>query len=347
MFARNLNLAFVLLMGVAAGAIAAEPQRDHISMAGATTISPFATAVGERFSQATQLKPPQIQAIGSGAGFKSFCAGTGIGTPDIAIAVRPMKPEERELCEKNGVKDIVEIQFGLVATVVAQSTTGTKFANLTRKELFLAMAKEVPDPKDGARLVPNPYKTWKDINPTLPNTRIVMWIPAEMHGIHDIVLKQIMLVGCKQVDSMQTLLANDPKALDAACQRPREDGAYIEFKEFGAAVKELQTNSNTLGVMSQTHFKPGSGLAPVPLDSYEPSALSVAHGVYPVVEPLLLYVKKANLGVVAGLKEYLTEFTSEEAIGTNRGYLGPMGVVTLPLSERNQARANVAKLTTN
>ena len=347
MLARNLGFAFILSVVVAAGAIAAEPPRDTISMAGATTIYPFATAVGERFSQATQLKPPQIQAIGSGAGFKLFCAGTGVGTPDIAVAVRPMKAEERELCEKNGVKDIVEIQFGVVATVVAQSNLGAKVANLTRKELFLAMAKEVPDPKDGARLVPNPYKTWKDINPTLPNTRIVVWVPAEMHGIHEIVLKQIMLVGCKQVDSMRALLANDPKALETACQRPREDGAYVEFKEFGAAIKELQTSPNTLGVMSQTHFKPDSGLLPIPLDGYEPSAMSVAHGVYPVVEPLLLYVKKANLGAVAGLKEYLTEFTSEAAIGTNRGYLGLMGVVTLPLAGRNQARASFAGLGAN
>lgn len=344
MLTRNLNLAFILSVVIATGAVAAESPRDHISMAGATTIFPFATAVGERFSQATQLKPPQIQAIGSGAGFKLFCAGTGVGTPDIAVAVRPMKPEERELCEKNGVKDIVEIQFGLVATVIAQSSAGAKFNNLNRKELFLAMAKEVPDPKDGAKMVPNPYKTWSDINPAFPNTKIVLWVPAEMHGIHDIVLKQIMLVGCKDVAAMQTLMASDPKALETACQRPREDGAYVEFKEFSAAVKELQTNPNTLGVMSQTHFKPNSGLFSIPLDSYEPSTLSVSHGVYPVVEPLLLYVKKANLDVVAGLKEYLTEFTSEEAIGTNRGYLGPMGVVTLPLNGRNEARARVAGL---
>ncbi|MFO1422662.1 MAG: substrate-binding domain-containing protein [Candidatus Competibacteraceae bacterium] len=347
MFARNLSFAFLLSTVVTTGAVAAESTRDYISMAGATTIYPFATAVGERFSQATQLKPPQIQAIGSGAGFKLFCVGTGPGTVDIAVAVRPMKPEEKEPCEKNGVKDIVEIQFGLVATVVAQSSAGAKFPSLSRKELFLAMAKDVPDPKDGAKLVPNPYKLWKDINPNLPSTRILIWVPAEMHGIHEIVLKQIMLVGCKQVDSMQTLMANDPKALETACQRPREDGAYVEFKEFGAAVKELQTNPNTLGVMSQTHFKPDSGLSPIPLDGYEPSALSVSHGVYPVVEPLLLYVKKANLGVAPGVKEYLTEFTSEEAIGTNRGYLGPMGVITLPLVDRNRARASVVGLVVN
>ncbi|MDS4030454.1 MAG: substrate-binding domain-containing protein [Candidatus Contendobacter sp.] len=346
MLARNLSLALVLLLAAAIGA-AAEPMRDYISVAGSATIYPFATAVGEHFSQATRLKPPQIQGIGSGAGFKLFCAGAGAEALDIAIAVRPMKSEERGVCEKNGVKDIVEIQFGRIATVVAQSSTGAKFTNLTRKELFLAMAKEVPDPKDGARMVPNPYKTWKDINPALPNTKIMLWVPAAMHGTHDVAMNKIMLVGCKQVDPMQALMGHDPKALEAACQRPREDGAYVEFKEYSQAIKELQTNPNTLGIMAQNQYKQDSGLAPISLEGYEPSALSVAHGVYPVVESLLLYVKKANLGVVAGLKEYLTEFTSEAAIGTNQGYLGPMGVVTLPLTDRNQAQASVAGLAVN
>ncbi|MDS4039910.1 MAG: substrate-binding domain-containing protein [Candidatus Competibacter sp.] len=347
MYERSLILACTLCIAITTSATAAESKRDYISIAGATTIHPFATAVGERFSKATGLNPPQIQAIGSGAGFKLFCAGTGVGTPDIAVAVRPMKPEERELCEKNGVKDIVEIQFGVVATVIAKSNAGPKLSNLTRKELFLAMAKDVPDPKDGAKLIPNPYKIWKDINPALPNTRIVMWIPAEMHGIHDIVLNQIMLVGCKQIDSMQALTGNDPKALEAVCKRTREDEAYIEFKEFSVAIREVQVSLNALGIMSQTHFNQDSSLTTISLDSYGPSAPSVAHGVYPVTEPLLLYVKKANLTVVTGLKEYLAEFTSEEAIGTNQGYLGAMGVVTLPLANRNRARTSVGELVMN
>ena len=345
MLKRDWLFALTLSALATASVTAAEPLRDSISIAGSATIYPFAVAVGERLSQKnTGLKVPQIQNIGSGAGFKLFCAGAGPETLDIAVAVRPMKPAERELCEKNGVTDIAEIKFGTVATVVVQSTAGVKLTNLTRKELFLAMAKEVPDPKDSAKLTLNPYKTWKDINPALPNTRIVIWAPAEMHGIHDIVLNQIMLVGCQQIDAMRTATANDPKALETLCRRTREDGAYLEFKEFSAAINEVQANPSALGIMSQTHFGQDSGLIAIPLEGYEPSALSVAHQVYPVTEPLLLYVKKVHANGVAGLKEYLAEFTSEEAIGTNRGYLGAMGVVTLPLAARHQARASVAEL---
>lgn len=347
MHERNLVLACTLWMVTMGGATAAEPTRDSISIAGSSTVYPFAMAVGEHFNKVTQLSLPQIQSIGTAAGLKLFCAGTGIETLDIATAVRSMKPAEKEMCEKNGVKDIAEIKFGAVATVVVQSNTGAKFANLTRKELFLAMAKDVPDPKDGAKLVPNPYKTWKDINPALPNTKIIMWVPAAMHGTHDIVFNQILLVGCKQIDSMQTLTANDPKALETVCQNVREDGAYIEFKEYAAAIKEVKANPIALGIMANTQINESSGLNAIPIDGYEPTAASIAHQVYPLTEALVIYVKKSNIGIVKGLKEYLTELTSEEAIGTNSGYLGTIGMITFPLAERNQARTSVANLAKN
>ncbi|MCB1823817.1 MAG: substrate-binding domain-containing protein [Candidatus Competibacteraceae bacterium] len=347
MFERKLTLVLTMVAIATTGTTYAEPMRDSINIAGSSTVSPFTMAVGERFNKATQFNLPQIQAIGTGAGLKLFCAGTGIETLDIANAVRPMNPAEKEMCEKNGVKDMIEIKFGNVGTVIVQSNAGEKFTNLTRKELFLAMAKDVPDPKGGAKLVPNPYKTWKDINPTLPNTQIVMWVPAAIHGTHDIVMNQIMLVGCKQIGSMQTLTANDPKTLEAACQNVRKDGAYIEFDKYDMAIKELEGNPNALGIMANTKIEQNLRLITIPIDGYEPLASSIAHHVYPLTESLSLYVKKSNIHVVKGLKEYLTELTSEEAIGTNRGYLGKMGMVTLPLTDRKQARASIAELPGN
>ncbi len=347
MFERNLTLILTMMAITVPGGTHAEPMRDSINIAGSSTVYPFTMAVGEHFNKTTQFNLPQIQSIGTGAGLKLFCAGTGVETLDIANAVRSIKPAEKEMCEKNGVKDIIEIKFGNVGTVVVQSNAGENFTNLTRKELFLAMAKDVPDPKGGAKLVPNPYKTWKDINPALPNTKIVMWVPAAMHGTHDIVMNQIMLVGCKQIDSMQTLTANDPKTLEAVCQNVRKDGAYLEFEKYEMAIKEVKANPNALGIMANTKIEQDSGLTAIPIDGYAPLAASIAYRVYPLTESLLLYVKKSSINGVKGLKEYLTELTSEEAIGTNRGYLSKMGMVTLPLADRKQARASIAELSGN
>jgi phosphate transport system substrate-binding protein len=345
MFKREFTLAISMMAVTMISVANAQSARDYVSIAGSATISPLAAMVGEHFSQTPDSKPLQIQSIGTGSGFKLFCAGMGIETPDIATAVRPISPTEKELCEKNGIKDVIEIKFGYDAVVVVQSAAGKKFDNLTRKELFLAMAKDVPDPKDDARLVPNPYKTWKDINPTLPDVKIQIWAPAAMHGTHDAILSQIMLVGCKQFGLMQTLQVNDLKAFETVCQTFRGDGVYVEFKEYDAALQEMKINPNTQGIIGYTLLYQNPNLKSFSIDSNEPRPEVISHEVYPLVQPMLLYVKKSHLDAVPGLKGYLTEFTSEDAIGT-RGYLPKIGMVPLPLAERNQTRASVAGLST-
>ncbi|MBL8251451.1 MAG: substrate-binding domain-containing protein, partial [Candidatus Competibacter sp.] len=145
-------------------AVLAQAARDHITVVGAFTGVPLATAVAERFIKISGMKMPLIEANTTGGGFKSFCAGTGIETPDATTATRRIRPAEVELCEKNGVKDIIEVKFGYDALVPAH-VIGGKINSLNRKDLFLAMAKDVPDPKNESKLIPNPYKTWKEINP--------------------------------------------------------------------------------------------------------------------------------------------------------------------------------------
>ena len=45
--------------------------------------------------------------------------------------------------------------------------------------------------------------------------------------------------------------------------------------------------------------------------------------------PLFFYVKKAHIGVIPGLKEYVAEFTSDKAMG-EEGYLADVGLIPLP-----------------
>ena len=55
---------------------------------------------------------------------KLFCAGVGVEHPDATNASRRMKKSEFEECQKNGVKDIVEIKIGFDGLTVAQSKQG-------------------------------------------------------------------------------------------------------------------------------------------------------------------------------------------------------------------------------
>jgi phosphate transport system substrate-binding protein len=149
----------------------AQSARDSINIVGSSTVYPFTTTVAEQFGRGGKFKTPKVESTGTGGGIKLFCNGIGPQYPDIANASRRIKPAELQTCAKNGVKDVVEIKVGYDGIVMAENKTGATL-NLTRKDVYLALAKTVPDPANPSALIPNPYTTWKDVNPKLPATKI-------------------------------------------------------------------------------------------------------------------------------------------------------------------------------
>jgi phosphate transport system substrate-binding protein len=112
---------------------------------GSCTVYPFATVVAEQFGRSTAFKTPKIEATGSGGGLKLFCAGVGVEHPDITNASRRIKPSELDRCAANGVKEIVEVKIGYDGIVLASSRKAAPL-KLTRKDISLALAKDVPAP---------------------------------------------------------------------------------------------------------------------------------------------------------------------------------------------------------
>ncbi len=70
----------------------------------------------------------------------------------------------------------------------------------------------------------------------------------------------------------------------------------------------------------------------------EPTFENIAEGKYPVSRPLYFYVKTAHVGMIPGMQEYLTEFTSEKAVG-EEGYLIDKGLIPMPEEERVKFRS--------
>jgi len=159
---RNIFMAGAVSLSLI-GASNAMAARDYISIVGSSTVYPFATVVAEQFGQSTGGKTPKIESTGSGGGFKLFCAGVGVSHPDITNASRAIKSSEIEKCAANGVKDVIEVKIGYDGIVLANSKS-TDQMKLARKDIFMALAKQVPDPQDPSKLIDNPYMTWKDVN---------------------------------------------------------------------------------------------------------------------------------------------------------------------------------------
>jgi phosphate transport system substrate-binding protein len=335
---------FVAAILAASIGVANAQQRDVISIVGSSTVYPFATVVADRFGKAGSFKTPKIESTGTGGGFKLFCGGVGVQHPDMSNASRAIKASEFEACQKNGVKEIVEVKIGYDGIVVANSKKGPAL-KLTTKDIFLALAKEVPDPKGGEGLVANPYKTWKDVNAALPDVKIEVLGPPPTSGTRDAFLELGMEPGAIKFEGLKKLSKDDAKKFQKVFSSIREDGAYIEAGENdNLIVQKLGANPNALGIFGFSFLDQNNDkIQGSYVDGNPPTFENIASGKYTMSRPLFFYVKTAHVGVIPGIKEYLAEFTSEKAWGKD-GYLSEKGLIPLPDGERKQVAENVKAL---
>lgn len=340
------NKAIALTAAIAAlGSIAtfdAAFARDQIRIVGSSTVYPFTTAVAEQFGKATGSKTPIVESTGTGGGAKIFCEGVGVDKADITNASRRMKKGEFELCQKNGVTDIVEINIGFDGLTLAQSKDGAPI-KLKMSQLFLALAEQVPD-KDG-KLVANPYKSWSDIDPALPNVKIEVLGPPPTSGTRDSMHELFMEAGAKQIESMAALNKSDAKAFDKVWKTVRKDGAYVEAGENdNVIVAKLEANKNAFGVFGYSFLEENQAkLKGVALDGVEPNFENIAGNKYKGARRMYVYVKKQHVGVVPGLDKFALEYISDKALGED-GYLAAKGLVTLPKEELAKVKADVTAM---
>ena len=95
--------------------------RDNIQIVGSSTVFPFAAQVAENFAKTSSFTAPIVEATGSGGGLKLFCSGLGDKYPDITNSSRQIKQSEIELCNKNGVSEIIEVLIGFDGIVLGHS----------------------------------------------------------------------------------------------------------------------------------------------------------------------------------------------------------------------------------
>lgn len=330
-------LLFATTLGmVATGAAQA---RDEIRIVGSSTVYPFSTVVAERFGRSTAHKTPVVESTGTGGGFKLFCSGLGEGTPDVSNASRAIKPSEVELCAGNGVTDIVEVKIGYDGIVLANAS-GVEQYNLTTRDIFLALAKDVPNGNGG--LKPNDAKTWKDVNPALPNAKIEVLGPPPTSGTRDAFAELAMESGCKTFDWINAVKSSDKKRYQAICHSVREDGAYIEAGENdNLIVQKLDANKNALGIFGYSFLDQNMDKVQASnINGVDATFENIADGSYAVARPLFFYVKKAHLDVIPGLREFVVEFVSDDASG-EEGYLEERGLIPMSGAERDDWLDNV------
>ena len=320
---------------------AAQQARDQIRIVGSSTVYPFTTTVAERFAQTGKFKAPIVESTGTGGGMKLFCGGVGTQHPDMTNASRRMTKAEFETCAANGVKEIVEMKVGFDGIAIALKKGATP-VNLQREDIWLALAAKVPQ---NGQLVDNPYRTWKQVNAQLPDWKIEVMGPPPTSGTRDSFVELVMDHGCKAFPEIKAI--SDKKAQTIACAKIREDGAFIEAGENDNLIVQRLASGQpgVMGIFGYSFLEENADkLVGAKVDGVEPTFETISEGKYPVSRPLFVYAKKAHIGVVPGIKEYMAEYTSDRAMGPG-GYLEKKGLVAMPKKELESVRSQVTGLT--
>lgn len=319
--------------------------RDYIYVVGSSTVYPFATVVAERFGHSSAYKTPKVEATGSGGGLKLFCDGVGVDHPDVTNSSRAIKQSEINACEEHGVTGIIEIKIGYDGIVFANAISAPH-VDLSRRELFLGLAKQVPGEREGT-LVDNPFRYWSQINPALPDARIEVLGPPPTSGTRDVLVELALESGCRTIGWIDALHETDIDRFKSICHTVREDGAFVEAGENdNLIVQKLEANPGALGIFGFSFLDQNADkVKGARVDGVAPTFEAIGDGTYPVSRPLFFYVKKAHVDVIPGLRAFLRELTSERAWG-DEGYLSDRGLIPMRETERQQVALAVRNLST-
>jgi len=316
--------------------------RDQIKIVGSSTVYPFSTTVAENFGRSTSFKTPIVESTGSGGGLKLFCSGVGENHPDITNASRRIKKSEVDRCAENGIDDIIEVKIGYDGIVLANSRKSDQY-NITLQQLYLALAKDIPNGNGGTK--PNDNEMWSDIDSSLPNIKIEILGPPPTSGTRDAFVELAMEGGCKTFDFIKDMKSSDKAMYKSLCHTIREDDNFVEAGENdNLIVNKLNANPDALGIFGYSFLEQNAdSVQGTIIDGVSPTFENISDGSYPVSRSLYFYVKKDNIGVVPGIQEYVLEFLSDRASGDD-GYLAEKGLIPMLPAEHKQWEAKVETL---
>ena len=336
--AKSLSLALTAALALTGSAAFA---RDQIQIAGSSTVLPYATIVAEAFGENKGFPTPVVEGGGSGAGRKKLCEGMGEATIDIANSSSEIKQSDIDLCLANGVSALMEVRIGYDGIVFASKLDTPAFA-LSPADIWLALAANVPA---GAMVVPNPAQSWKDVNPALPDQPIATFIPGTKHGSREVFDVKVLEAGCKASGAEDVFLAvatgddeAKKKAAHEACVALRTDGAATDIDgDYSETLARLDANPRAIGVFGLSFYENNTDkLQVATVGGIAPNAATIADGSYPVSRPLFFYVKPGHFTQVAGLKDFVSYFVSDEIAGPG-GLLAGYGLVPDPKLAETQA----------
>jgi phosphate transport system substrate-binding protein len=308
----------------------------QLKIVGSSTVYPFTTAVAEDFQRANPGTSVIVESTGTGAGIKLFCGGVGGQFPDMVDASRPMKTSEYADCAKAGAKNVIEVPIGIDGLTLIQAK-GQAPLNLTLEQIYKGLAAS-PFGK-GA----NSAQTWKDVDPSLPATKIRVLGPPPTSGTRDSLAELILEKGCDSDPAMKDLKKADDKKHKETCTKIREDGAYVEAGENdNLLVQKVSADPGALGVLGYSFLEENADkVAPVSIGGVSPTEATISDLSYPGSRRLYIYVKGEHIAAKPAIKNFIEAYSRAWSKG---GMLEKRGLVPLNPAEATAATKQATAL---
>jgi phosphate transport system substrate-binding protein len=242
---------------------------------------------------------PAFSIMSENAAVPALCDGDN--PVDMVVTSRRARPGELDACHRQN-RHIAEIKLGYEAVVLVRSKLYDDL-KLDSRSIFLALAREIPDPLHPQDLIRNPNVTWDQVDPALPSERIDVSGPplSSETGIafRDLMLKR----GCLAVPTIAAMQETDLDRFEEICGSVRTDGVYragdilAQFDLTGY----LQTNPEAIALLNPVAIGlPGSreardsSFAMSSLDGVVPSRSTIYSGVYLGARAVYLYANTAR-----------------------------------------------------
>ena len=242
------------------GAFAEEELSGTVRADGSSTLGPYVTYAAEQFQKQESGVRVTVGISGTGGGFERFCHGE----TDLSNASRPIKDEEKALCEKEDI-DFTELQIANDGIAVVANPKNDWADCLTVEQL-----KKIWEPK-------SKVDSWKDVAPSFPDEKLSLYGAGTDSGTFDYFTDAI--VGEEGASRSDYTATEDDNVTVTGVSGERGGLGY-----FGLSY--LESNR---GKLNDVEIDGGDGCV-------APTTQTVQDGSYePLSRPLFVYVKASSL----------------------------------------------------
>ena len=297
-----------------------------VFVTGSSTVEPISTSVAEALADENPDIEVTVEGPGTGDGFEAFCAGEA----DITDASSPIKAEEVEACEGDGV-EFIELKVASDGiSVITSSENSVECLNFA--DLYALVGPEsqgVANWEDAQELA-----TELGSDTTLPEGSLDISAPGEESGTYDSFI-ELALADIAEARFEEGAITEDQvETTRPDYQSSGDDNIIIQ------GIAGSPTSFGWVGFAFAEEAVAGGDVREVPVtaeiggECIEPTTETIADGSYPLSRPLFIYVSASAAEDNQAVADYVDYYLSDDGIAA----VSEVGYVELPADQLEATR---------